>query len=146
MTCLVNTVLHLHQYNNWINLACHISYVFTTAFSVTQATRNRNGWRGKAILFKGSQLPLLPILYESFSSFLIDKNTNTYITLVRTPCSQNIYWKLLQVELLIKILSTLQLNKTRVGNDRYAERWMNTFNEPPKLKSVQTTRITYNVS
>ncbi|XP_062586198.1 dynein axonemal intermediate chain 4-like isoform X3 [Saccostrea cucullata] len=36
----------------------------------------------------------------------------------------------------------LELKKTRVGNDRYAERGMNTFNEPAKYKTVQTTKIT----
>jgi len=35
----------------------------------------------------------------------------------------------------------LKLQKSRVGNDLYAERGMNTFNEPPKMKSVSTIRI-----
>ncbi|XP_059146873.1 dynein axonemal intermediate chain 4-like isoform X2 [Physella acuta] len=34
-----------------------------------------------------------------------------------------------------------ELVKSRVGNDLYVERGMNTFNEPPKLKSVHTTKI-----
>lgn len=42
-------------------------------------------------------------------------------------------------------MSVLQLVKSRVGNDRYAERGMNTFNEPPKTKNIQTTKIVYNV-
>nr|KAG5695976.1 hypothetical protein BaRGS_023355 [Batillaria attramentaria] len=37
----------------------------------------------------------------------------------------------------------LELCKARVGNDLYAERSMNTFNEPPKLKAIQTTKIGY---
>ncbi|CAH1772344.1 unnamed protein product [Owenia fusiformis] len=37
-----------------------------------------------------------------------------------------------------------ELCKTRVGNDRYVERGVTTFNEPPKLKVVQTTRINHN--
>ncbi|XP_071117198.1 dynein axonemal intermediate chain 4-like [Haliotis cracherodii] len=37
-----------------------------------------------------------------------------------------------------------ELVKSRVGNDRYAERGMNTFNEPPKSKNIQTTKILYN--
>ncbi|XP_067677855.1 dynein axonemal intermediate chain 4-like isoform X2 [Haliotis asinina] len=37
-----------------------------------------------------------------------------------------------------------ELVKSRVGNDRYAERGMNTFNEPPKTKNIQTTKIVYN--
>ena len=36
--------------------------------------------------------------------------------------------------------------KNKIGNDRYMERGMNTFNEPPKIKSVQTSKITYSVS
>lgn len=36
-----------------------------------------------------------------------------------------------------------ELCKARVGNDLYAERGMNTFNEPPKLKAVQTNKIGY---
>ncbi|XP_050403296.1 dynein axonemal intermediate chain 4 isoform X1 [Patella vulgata] len=38
----------------------------------------------------------------------------------------------------------LELTKSRAGNDRYAERGMNTFNEPPKLKQIQTTKIQSN--
>ncbi|XP_005105983.1 WD repeat-containing protein 78 isoform X2 [Aplysia californica] len=34
-----------------------------------------------------------------------------------------------------------ELQKSRVGNDLYAERGMNTFNEPPKMKSVSTIKI-----
>ncbi|CAG5118395.1 unnamed protein product [Candidula unifasciata] len=34
-----------------------------------------------------------------------------------------------------------ELQKSRVGNDLYAERGMNTFNEPLKLKSVHTQKI-----
>ncbi|XP_041356951.1 dynein intermediate chain 4, axonemal-like isoform X2 [Gigantopelta aegis] len=34
------------------------------------------------------------------------------------------------------------LVKSRLGNDLYAERGMNTFNEPRKLKNVQTSKIT----
>ena len=41
---------------------------------------------------------------------------------------------------------SFQLIKTRVGNDRYVERGMNTFNNPPKLKGIQTTRIGFCVS
>ncbi|XP_071121367.1 dynein axonemal intermediate chain 4-like isoform X3 [Mytilus edulis] len=37
----------------------------------------------------------------------------------------------------------LQLQKNKVGNDQYMERGMNTFNEPPKVKVVQTTKITH---
>ncbi|XP_055885708.1 dynein axonemal intermediate chain 4-like isoform X3 [Biomphalaria glabrata] len=37
--------------------------------------------------------------------------------------------------------SYAELLKSRVGNDLYVERGMNTFNEPPKLKSVQTNKI-----
>ncbi|KAL5017570.1 hypothetical protein ScPMuIL_007159 [Solemya velum] len=36
-----------------------------------------------------------------------------------------------------------ELVKSKVGNDRYAERGMNTFNDPLKLKSVQTSKITH---
>ena len=39
-----------------------------------------------------------------------------------------------------------QLCKSRAGNDLYAERGMNTFNEAPKLKAIQTTKIGYAVS
>ena len=39
----------------------------------------------------------------------------------------------------------LQLVKSRIGNDLYAERGMNTFNEPRKLKNVQTSKITHTV-
>lgn len=46
---------------------------------------------------------------------------------------------------LIQYTFTFQLVKSRVGNDRYAERGMNTFNEPPKLKSIQTIKITHTV-
>lgn len=35
-----------------------------------------------------------------------------------------------------------ELKKNRVGNDLYMERGMNTFNEPAKYKTVQTTKIT----
>jgi hypothetical protein len=38
------------------------------------------------------------------------------------------------------------LCKSRIGNDLYAERGMNTFNEPLKLKAIQTTKIGYAVS
>ncbi|XP_048760663.1 dynein axonemal intermediate chain 4-like isoform X4 [Ostrea edulis] len=34
-----------------------------------------------------------------------------------------------------------ELQKNRVGNDRYMERGMNTFNEPAKYKTVQTSKI-----
>ncbi|XP_060071866.1 dynein axonemal intermediate chain 4-like [Ylistrum balloti] len=37
-----------------------------------------------------------------------------------------------------------ELIKSRVGNDRYMERGMNTFNEPPKFKTIQTNKISYN--
>ncbi|KAJ8305685.1 hypothetical protein KUTeg_016230 [Tegillarca granosa] len=37
-----------------------------------------------------------------------------------------------------------ELVKSRVGNDRFAERGMNTFNEPPKFKTIQTNRIVHN--
>ncbi|XP_064626087.1 dynein axonemal intermediate chain 4-like isoform X1 [Lineus longissimus] len=36
------------------------------------------------------------------------------------------------------------LVKSRIGNDLYAERGMNTFNDAPKVKHVQTTKINYN--
>ena len=36
-----------------------------------------------------------------------------------------------------------QLMKNKVGNDQYMDRGMNTFNEPPKFKVIQTTKITY---
>ena len=36
--------------------------------------------------------------------------------------------------------------KNKQGNDRYAERGMNTFNEPQKCKLIQTTKIGYTVS
>ncbi|XP_052774129.1 dynein axonemal intermediate chain 4-like isoform X2 [Mya arenaria] len=36
------------------------------------------------------------------------------------------------------------LLKNKQGNDRYAERGMNTFNEPQKCKLVQTSKIGYN--
>lgn len=36
-----------------------------------------------------------------------------------------------------------ELVKSRVGNDRYMERGMNTFNQPPKAKSIQTTKIVH---
>ncbi|XP_013413827.1 WD repeat-containing protein 78-like [Lingula anatina] len=36
-----------------------------------------------------------------------------------------------------------ELCKSRAGNDRYMEREMNTFNDPPKLKLVQTQKIGY---
>ncbi|XP_002733663.1 dynein axonemal intermediate chain 4-like [Saccoglossus kowalevskii] len=42
-----------------------------------------------------------------------------------------------------KIAKYNELVKSRVGNDRYAERGMQTFNEAPKQKEVQTTRITH---
>jgi hypothetical protein len=35
--------------------------------------------------------------------------------------------------------------KNKVGNDQYMDRGMNTFNEPPKFKVIQTTKITYSV-
>ncbi|XP_070195280.1 dynein axonemal intermediate chain 4-like isoform X2 [Littorina saxatilis] len=35
------------------------------------------------------------------------------------------------------------LCKSRAGNDLYAERGMNTFNEAPKLKAIQTNKIGY---
>ncbi|PVD23177.1 hypothetical protein C0Q70_16440 [Pomacea canaliculata] len=35
----------------------------------------------------------------------------------------------------------LELCKSRVGNDLYAERGMTTFNDPPKLKAIQTEKI-----
>ncbi|KAL3868793.1 hypothetical protein ACJMK2_041553 [Sinanodonta woodiana] len=38
----------------------------------------------------------------------------------------------------------MEIVKNKAGNDRYAERGMNTFNEPPKFKLVQTTKIGYN--
>lgn len=34
-----------------------------------------------------------------------------------------------------------ELTKSRVGNDRYADREMNTFNEAPKCKAAQTNKI-----
>ncbi|KAK2155931.1 hypothetical protein LSH36_226g00003 [Paralvinella palmiformis] len=37
-----------------------------------------------------------------------------------------------------------ELVKSRLGNDRYMERGMNTFNEPPKYKNIQTSKISYN--
>ena len=43
-------------------------------------------------------------------------------------------------------ISNLQLLKNKQGNDRFAERGMNTFNEPQKCKLVQTSKIGYNVS
>ena len=39
-----------------------------------------------------------------------------------------------------------QLVKDHIGNDRYVERSMNTFNNAPKLKYVQTNKISHNVS
>lgn len=36
-----------------------------------------------------------------------------------------------------------QLKKNKVGNDQYMDRGMNTFNEPPKVKVVQTTKVTH---
>ncbi|ELU18109.1 hypothetical protein CAPTEDRAFT_219442 [Capitella teleta] len=36
---------------------------------------------------------------------------------------------------------TALLIRSRVGNDRYMEKSMNTFNQPPKFKNVQTTKI-----
>ncbi|XP_076441248.1 dynein axonemal intermediate chain 4-like [Babylonia areolata] len=36
-----------------------------------------------------------------------------------------------------------ELCKSRAGNDLYADRGMNTFNEPPKLKAIQTNKIGY---
>ncbi|XP_070563890.1 dynein axonemal intermediate chain 4-like isoform X1 [Ptychodera flava] len=41
-----------------------------------------------------------------------------------------------------KIDKYKELIKSRVGNDRYTERGMQTFNEAPKQKEVQTNRIT----
>lgn len=38
----------------------------------------------------------------------------------------------------------IELCKSKVGNDSYAERAINTFNDRPKLKSTQTDRITIN--
>ena len=38
-----------------------------------------------------------------------------------------------------------QLLKNKQGNDRYAERGMNTFNEPQKCKLVQTSKIGFSV-
>jgi len=40
----------------------------------------------------------------------------------------------------------LQLVKARPGNDRYVERGMHTFNELPKVKNIQTNKISYSVS
>ena len=40
----------------------------------------------------------------------------------------------------------LQLVKSMPGNDRYVERGMNTFNELPKVKNIQTNKISYSVS
>ncbi|KAH9523378.1 WD repeat-containing protein 78 [Bulinus truncatus] len=40
-----------------------------------------------------------------------------------------------------RIKTYAELLKSRVGNDLYVDRGMNTFNEPLKLKSVQTTKI-----
>lgn len=37
----------------------------------------------------------------------------------------------------------VQLTKSRAGNDRYAERSMNTFNDALKNKTTQTTKITH---
>ncbi|BFY99711.1 hypothetical protein BsWGS_02751 [Bradybaena similaris] len=42
---------------------------------------------------------------------------------------------------IIGIRAYTELQKSRVGNDLYTERGMNTFNEPLKLKSVQTQKI-----
>ena len=39
-----------------------------------------------------------------------------------------------------------KLCKSKVGNDSFAERAMNTFNNLPKVKSTQTERITIHVS
>lgn len=50
------------------------------------------------------------------------------------------------VTILISLISFFQLQKNKVGNDQYMERGMNTFNEPPKVKVVQTTKITHSVS
>lgn len=36
-----------------------------------------------------------------------------------------------------------ELCKSRAGNDLYAERGMNTFNEAPKIKAIQTNKISY---
>ncbi|XP_077981202.1 dynein axonemal intermediate chain 4-like [Glandiceps talaboti] len=43
-----------------------------------------------------------------------------------------------------KIEKYKELVKSRAGNDRFAEREMQTFNEAPKQKEVQTVRITHN--
>ena len=38
-----------------------------------------------------------------------------------------------------------ELCKSRAGNDLYAERGMNTFNEDNKNRSIQTDKITFRV-
>jgi len=40
-------------------------------------------------------------------------------------------------------VDSFQLTKNRPGNDRYTERSMNTFNDLPKNKMTQTTKITH---
>ena len=39
----------------------------------------------------------------------------------------------------------LELCKAKVGNDSFADRGINTFNDLPKIKNTQTDRITINV-
>ena len=61
-----------------------------------------------------------------------------------------VFWVFLKFQLTTVLLDKygiyLQLLKNKQGNDRYAERGMNTFNEPQKCKLVQTSKIGYNVS
>ena len=46
---------------------------------------------------------------------------------------------------LFDYLSVFQLVRNRVGNDRYTERWMQTINEAPKVKAIQTDKINFSV-
>ena len=39
----------------------------------------------------------------------------------------------------------LELCKAKIGNDSFADRGINTFNDLPKIKNTQTDRITINV-
>ena len=40
----------------------------------------------------------------------------------------------------------MKLLKTRAGNDSFVERSMQTFNDEPKNKEIQTTAVNQNVS
>lgn len=95
-----------------------------------------------ALFFTNIEIkPKSELVYETLSL----NETSTFILLdIPTTCLAD---EDPQAEIFkIRNEKYIELCKKKIGNDSFADRGMNTFNDLPKIKTTQTERITIKVS